>query len=690
MKKGLFAILLSWAASLEAQQPDIYTEQVTTAGNIAATVSNLGIVGNSFSGSFNVQGFPSCEYPANSGIEHVFEGGLWVGGFVNGQLGVSTAAVDDASGYSTGKAGFEYTSKQGLQESSSLFDNPFFSPGAISHQDFSSTFTDTSLFIYNASGNRIPIIDHLSPLGLQVEFRSLNWNFPFANFFIILSFRITNVGNVPIDSAYVGYWIDGVVRNVNITPPGGTAFFNKGGNGFIDSLNMCYEFDATGDPGYTDSYVATKFLGAEQDGRSPQSPGYRVHFNTWQFLNSADPLFFYPVSDLQRYGKLSNGLNYLPGWNDIQTQINAPNNRSNLVSAGPFARLEPGGSLDVAFAIICARRVFDGQPAAANTPAQRANLILNANWAQTAYYGEDANANGQLDPGEDRDGNGRITRFILPTPPDLPKMRVVPGDNQIEVYWADNAEASVDPISLEQDFEGYRLYKTQVGFDVQNTQDILGNLKLVGEWDLPGNRLSFDRGLAGIRLADPVRFPGDTVSYIYKYTFRDIANGWQHVVALTAYDRGDEINNLQPLESAPLANLRRVFAGKPANEGFQNGEPFVYPNPYYARADWEGASRFEEDRKLIFANLPRRCELRVYTLSGDLVDVIEHDEAYDGSDIRWFSTYSDPQNAQLSGGEHAWDLLSQDQQIIARGLYLFVVTDLESGEKKRGKFVIIK
>ncbi len=686
---ALACCLLTASLPLFAQGPDIYDEKVTSAGNIAATVSNLGIIGNSFSGSFNVQGFPSVEYPANSGIEHVFDGGLWVGGLVNGQIAVSTGAVDDASGYATGKAGFEFTSKTSLRERSSLFDSPFYDPRAVSHQDYISTFTDTAIAI-NTGTSSIPINEHLTPLGISVDFEAYNWNFAFANFFLIYNFRITNVSDRPIDSLFLGFWMDGVIRNVNITPPGGTAFFNKGGNGYIDSLNMGYEFDATGDIGYTDSYIATKFLGAELNGGPSSSSNFKVHFNSWQFRNSADPRYFYPINDFQKYNKMTSGLNYDADWTLIQQQLNPPNNRSNLVSAGPFSRLLPGETVEVAFAFVCARRVFDGLPAAANTDAQRVNLLQNAGWAQRAYDGEDANQNGRLDPGEDLDGDGRITRFILPTPPNLPAMKVVPGDNSIEVFWSDNAEASVDPISKEQDFEGYRLYKTAVGFDVQNTQDIIQALQPVGQWDLPGNEKSFDTGFEPIRLASPRRFEGDSTDYWYSYRFDNIANGWQHVVALTAFDRGDEVNNLPPLESAPLANLQRVFAGKPANNGFANGEPFVYPNPYYARADWEGASTLEEDRKLYFANLPRRCEIRVYTLAGDLVDVIQHDETYNGSDTRWFQTYSNPNETVFSGGEHAWDLLSADTQIIARGIYLFVVIDEETGEKKRGKFVVIK
>ncbi len=688
--KNIFTYIALLSIGFQAYgQADIYVEKVTSAGNVAATISNLGLIGNSFSGSFNVEGKPSCEYPAGSGIEHIFDGGLWVGGLVNGEVAVSTGAVDAARGYSTGGAGFEFTSKIPISERSALFNNPFFDPQAISHQDFYSTFYDTSLFV-NTTSSRIRINNHNTPLGLKVDFSALNWNFSFANFFVILNFQIQNISSSPIDSVFVGYWMDGVVRNVNITPPGGSAFFNKGGNNYIDSLDLAYEFDAAGDVGFTDSYVGLKYLGGELNGNCPENPSFDVHYNTWQFQNTSDPLYFFPTSDIQKYNKMTGGLNQLPDWELISNSLNAPNNRSTLISAGPFKRLEPGETIEVAFAIICAGRVLDGLPASVNSAAQRANLIQNAGWSQTAYLGEDANANCVLDEGEDRDGNQRITRFILPTPPDPPHMKVIAGDHRIDVYWSDNAELSVDPISKEQDFEGFRLYKTAVGFDVQNTANLARDLKLIGGWDIPANGIDFDNGFEDIRLASPVTFEGDSIRYHYHYTFENIANGWQHVIALTAFDRGDEVNNLISLESSPLVNIRHVFAGKPANSNFSQGEPFVYPNPYYAGAFWEGASTFEEDRKLNFANLPQQAEIRIYTAAGDLVDVFEHNQAYKGEDSRWFNTYSDTSQVQFSGGEHAWDLLSRDNQIISRGLYLFVVTDLVTGEKKQGKFVIIK
>jgi hypothetical protein len=75
-----------------------------------------------------------------------------------------------------------------------------------------------------------------------------------------------------------------------------------------------------------------------------------------------------------------------------------------------------------------------------------------------------------------------------------------------------------------------------------------------------------------------------------------------------------------------------------------------------------------------------------------LIDEIQHDENYDGTDIRWFRTFGseNPSQNVFSGGEHAWDLLSKNTQIIARGLYLFTVQDLDTGIKRSGSFAIIK
>ena len=153
-------------------------------------------------------------------------------------------------------------------------------------------------------GTSIQILDHLNPLGVSVHMETYNWNYAFANFFVILNFRITNNSSNTLDSLYLGYWTDAVVRNVNITQPGGSAFFNKGGNGYIDTLHLAYEFDAKGDTLYTQSYIGTKFLGSENKFgfQHPQlNPFLRGHYTTWQFNNSNDPIYFFPATPSPRF-----------------------------------------------------------------------------------------------------------------------------------------------------------------------------------------------------------------------------------------------------------------------------------------------------------------------------------------------------------------------------------------------------
>lgn len=718
---GFTFLLGILSSSLNAQS---YQEKTTTASNVRLNVTNLGTFGNAFRGYRDGTGDPSAEYPAGSGIEHLFEGGIWIGGKENGgQIVVSTSAYDAPQGYAPGRGGFEFhvdTSITGtdrnLQEFSSLFDSRYFSPDAISHQDYVATFSDKSIVV---PGTQIPISDHTRPMGVRVEMETYNWNYNFTDFMVIVNLRFYNDGQNTYDDVYTALWNNAVVRNVNITPAGagGSAFYNKGGNGFMDSLGLAYCYDAAGDLGFTESYVGQKFLGATDkegfhhpDLDSTYNPltgswdldAFLLNYNAWVFNDfSAD--FAFPTTENDRYQKMSLGLNQNPCWSnpsdpacngrDFQAELNIAGNRSDLISAGPFNSFAPGDVIEVSFAYVFAKKNEDGNPNQDNNLVQRKNLITNAGWAQQAFNGEDQNFNGILDAGEDNDGDGRITRFILPAPPNIPYTRVVPGDGKIEIYWANNAERSIDPISSREDFEGYRIYLSKLGFDVTGVQDLNRDFSLIAQYDKAGNNLFNETGFGSVELAEPYYFEDDTIAYHYRYTISNIPNGWQYATAVTAFDEGNPESNLESLESSFLANNNRAFAGTGPNADMDENQPFVYPNPYYYGAAWEGKSNFqEESRKLIFANLPARCVIRIYTTGGDFIDEIRHDENYDGSDTRWFRTFGaeDAGENRFSGGEHAWDLLSIESQIISRGLYMYSVEDLDSGAQFTGKFVIIK
>ncbi len=673
--------ILSQSTLRKTQDDD--NSKYTNVGNIGLTVTNFGTYGHGFS-LWPEQ--PSCEYPLGSGIEHIFDGGLWIGGFVaddslgNNKSGpfVTTGAVDAASVSFRG-GGFEFTNEKGsrVRERSSLADSPFFSPDAISHQDFVMDYADTSRTLSN--GEFIP--NH-TPLGVAVHQETYAWNFPFANFFVIMNYWIKNVSDNYLDSVYIGLWTDTVVRNTNITSPRiGGAFFNKGGNGYIDSLHVAYEFDATGDVGFTDSYIGIQFLGSNAKFDS-------INFVSWQFRNTTDPNLFAPQNDIQRYTKL-NG--YFGGDNRFGDGVSPealkqPSNRSVLISAGPFRKIAPGDSVNITFAIVAAKK-YGSDPAALDTEEQKKNLYVNAGWALRAYNGEDKNGNGVLDPGEDQNGDGILTRYVLPAPPLSPKVKVIPLSQKVEIYWDKRAESSIDPISSKKDFEGYRIYRTNAGFDLTASQNLLSDFIKIAEFDSAGNDIGFNTGFENIELNEPVQFPDDTTKYYYKFTVENLLNGWQYVYSVTAFDEGDPENKLESLESSLLAGATRILPGTPptSDENIQVG---VYPNPYYGAAYWDGSS--ERLRKIYFYNLPAECEITIYTLAGDVVKRIYHNRQSNGSDVRWFETFSKDGNQVMTGGEHAWDLVTDNDQAIATGLYLFSVKDNATGKIKLGKFLIIK
>jgi hypothetical protein len=99
----------------------------------------------------------------------------------------------------------------------------------------------------------------------------------------------------------------------------------------------------------------------------------------------------------------------------------------------------------------------------------------------------------------------------------------------------------------------------------------------------------------------------------------------------------------------------------------------VVPNPYVGAASWEPQNLFRTgrgERRIQFINLPARCTVRIYTVSGNLVKTLEH-------------------NADITNGQMAWDLVSKDGMDISYGIYIYHVDAPGIGEKI-GKFAVVK
>lgn len=103
------------------------------------------------------------------------------------------------------------------------------------------------------------------------------------------------------------------------------------------------------------------------------------------------------------------------------------------------------------------------------------------------------------------------------------------------------------------------------------------------------------------------------------------------------------------------------------------GKIIVVPNPYVATDTFEPANPFRAgrgERRIFFMNLPQECTIRIYTITGSLVQTLHHQSTGDN-------------------GQIAWDLISRDGMNIAFGVYIYHVTAPGVGEHV-DRFAVIK
>ncbi len=169
--------------------------------------------------------------------------------------------------------------------------------------------------------------------------------------------------------------------------------------------------------------------------------------------------------------------------------------------------------------------------------------------------------------------------------------------------------------------------------------------------------------------------------YEYEYVIDNLPPSRSVYVSVTAFDYGSRSHKLSALESSLLENdiYSHPLAGTEEVEEDGLGV-IVFPNPYrisggYARAGYENRDRTrsaERARAIHFANLPKICTIRIYTLSGDLVKEIKHYRPDGGADAQ----------------KETWNMISRNTQAITTGIYIWSVRS-EMGEQL-GKLIIIK
>ncbi|MGC9365850.1 MAG: hypothetical protein ACP5FK_02275 [bacterium] len=337
-------------------------------------------------------------------------------------------------------------------------------------------------------------------------------------------------------------------------------------------------------------------------------------------------------------------------------------------------------------------------------------------------------------------GDG-IPDFAGPPPPNFTQMMIVPGvprATDVAILWGKREKVPTDPsrdslwnilpdeqvskdpfVPNYEDFQGYRIYKSysnvereiagwtmlrqwDMGFKwiLSNPSDPNSNLVEVPNQNYPqyafaqwleydtirapnANIYETDYQLNHQLNIDPNFAPLEQYRNEFRYVFVDSNVTLLHPIyyTVTCFDFGNPQTDVEPLESSKGSNAHYIVPSPAPRQLNEDTPVMVVPNPYRGDFDyssgaepWEDPARTgwtEHSRRISFINLPEECTIRIYTLTGDLVKVLEHD------------------GSENNSGTEDWNLISNDTQLIASGIYLYAVEE-PGGNTQVGKFVVIK
>lgn len=156
--------------------------------------------------------------------------------------------------------------------------------------------------------------------------------------------------------------------------------------------------------------------------------------------------------------------------------------------------------------------------------------------------------------------------YRFAAPPPKPNVVVVPGDKRVTLYWDKVAENSLDPLTRVNDFEGYKIYRSEdFSFsDVVTITDANGTPFLGKPFQQNGVPAQFDlvNEWSGLH---PVEFQGRGVKYqlgsntglVHEYVDSSVTNGKTYYYAVVSYDHGSTLLTAEFPPSESQASIKQ-------------------------------------------------------------------------------------------------------------------------------------
>ncbi|MBI1804369.1 MAG: hypothetical protein HY033_04660 [Ignavibacteriae bacterium] len=529
--------------------------------------------------------------------------------------------------------------------------------------------SDNDLYMAATDTFRSFTIGSHFPMGVKLFQKSYAWAGDFAEGVLPMDYFFVNVGRNVIHDAYVGFFADMDVGPVNVP-----IYYTHDYACYFADLRTAYIHNAQ-DRGATPAGITV--LGTP---RPLDSLKYVFQWHGFNNPGTDDSVIYAWMSGQAFPNQLIK---------TCQTP-DSPTDTRFFFAFGPFDGLNhsgfrPGDTLKISVALVSGEGVEDGPN----------NLHDNAEKALKLYL------------------RGYRPPINLPSPP-LQVTNLLEKPYGVKLEWGGHLDPLFNPVSIWDDsnklaqadtgwrtanppcsqgvlgcegghlcsydsaghphltggriFEGYRLYRSEDPKD--NPRD--KSWTLVRQYDMAGDGFEFNTGI------DTVFYDTNLVRG-KRYWYSVTSFGIPDIAVIPIKDAQGNLHFdtlfARNVESPLSENRKSVDI--PFSVSEKIGEVRVVPNPYrvdqdytYENGGWEKESAsWDEGKRLVkFIHLPNKCTIRIFSLAGDLVTTLLHD---------------DPERGELE-----WNILSESGRALASGIYIFTV---ESNYGKQiGKFALIR
>ena len=279
-------------------------------------------------------------------------------------------------------------------------------------------------------------------LGIKVEQQTYSWA---TDDYLYINYKITNMNDFPLDSIYVGYFMDNDV-----------GYADDDLIGFDRSLNLGYSYDSDSEESgwiAPAGYLGSVFVETPVDSIGDPSKGVPPagnQLNNWQIGLTGFQTWI--RSDLgQSEGhpgdvdddEMDHIKYFQLSMVDSFEVFEEPQDVRQLATSGPVIRLDPGNSIIVTVALVAGSSLSD----------LKKNTQSAIDKFNSGYIGAEA--------------------------PPSPKLSVQPAHKAVYLSWDNFPETVIDPFTGLADFAGYRVYRSLSG--LQNDWTLLADYDVAGD-----------------------------------------------------------------------------------------------------------------------------------------------------------------------------------------------------------------